>query len=390
MKVLHVVRQFLPSVGGFEDVVVNLCRELKAGHGIESRVVTLNRIFAEPARRLPEQETIAGIPVRRISYAGSSRYPLAPGVFRELGDADLVHVHCIDFFFDAFAATKWLHRRPLIASTHGGFFHTRFAALAKRIYFNTVTRASCLAYSTICASSDSDLRLFRRIAPDNTALVENGVDILKWRDAASRTVRPTMIFIGRFATNKRIDLLFPILHELRKIDPSWRLIVAGREYDLRLPELEVLAEMASVRDAVKFVTAPTDQECRALIGASTYFASASAHEGFGLSVVEGLSAGLVPILSDIPPFQDFIRHGGVGRIVDVNDPQQAALGIQALHQAHLEQADDWRAASLGAAGRYTWPDVAARFAAIYSKALGEARPPRSPRSVAAPVGSATE
>ena len=100
--VTHVVRQFLPNRGGLEDVVANLCRQLPP-LGYRTRVVTLDRLFVDPETVLPAQETIEGIEVVRIPWRGSNRYPIAPQVFQHLADADLIHVHAVDFFFDALA-----------------------------------------------------------------------------------------------------------------------------------------------------------------------------------------------------------------------------------------------------------------------------------------------
>jgi alpha-1,3-mannosyltransferase len=41
---------------------------------------------------------VAGIPIQRLPWRGSSRYPLAPSVLWHLQSADVVHVHAIDFF----------------------------------------------------------------------------------------------------------------------------------------------------------------------------------------------------------------------------------------------------------------------------------------------------
>jgi alpha-1,3-mannosyltransferase len=43
------------------------------------------------------------IEIARIPYFGSSRYPIALSVLRHIKEADPVHVHAIDFFFDYFA-----------------------------------------------------------------------------------------------------------------------------------------------------------------------------------------------------------------------------------------------------------------------------------------------
>lgn len=139
MNVVHVVRQFRPSVGGLEDAVISLVRNQRAA-GVDARVVTLDRIFIDLPRRLPRSGVVDGIPVTRLRWRGSTRYPVAPGVLRAVRGADLIHVHAVDFFFDYLAATWPLHGKPMVATTHGGFFHTDRRARFKRLWFNIVTR----------------------------------------------------------------------------------------------------------------------------------------------------------------------------------------------------------------------------------------------------------
>lgn len=98
MKVVHVVRQFHPSIGGMEDVVFNIAMQLHLQAGVDADVVTLNRVFTKSDVLLPASDKYRHVSIRRIGYLGSSRYPLAPGVLRMLCTADVVHVHGIDFF----------------------------------------------------------------------------------------------------------------------------------------------------------------------------------------------------------------------------------------------------------------------------------------------------
>ena len=110
MLIVHVVRQFHPGVGGLETVVRELASaQVKAGHRV--RVVTLDRLFNVAGRqKLPAREVLEGIEIIRIAYFGSTRYPLAFSALRHVRDADLVHVHAIDFFSDYLAWTKPLAR----------------------------------------------------------------------------------------------------------------------------------------------------------------------------------------------------------------------------------------------------------------------------------------
>lgn len=241
MRVAHVVRQYQPSIGGMEEVVRNLAQYQQSETIYEPYVVTLDRVFREPDKRLPKNETLDGVPVKRLSFRGSERYPLCPQVLNSLKKADLFHVHGIDFFFDYLALTQALHGRRLLVSTHGGFFHTSFAKRLKKLYFNSVTRASVTAYSRVIATSENDGEIFRQIADTSRLrVIENGVDIKKFEGAASKTLQPTLIYFGRWSVNKGILEALDLMASLCAQQPEtpWRLIIAGREYDLTTDHIQ--------------------------------------------------------------------------------------------------------------------------------------------------------
>ena len=366
MRVVHVVRQFSPSIGGLEDAALNLAGIQRRRLGIDARVVTLDRVFRQPGRLAPDDE-VAGIPVRRLSWRGSTRYPIAPAVIGAIEGADLVHVHAIDFFFDFLALTRPIHRRKLVVSTHGGFFHSEFATRAKRLWFASATRASCAAYDRVIACSRSDAEMFRGHAGSRLVTIENGIDLGKFADAASASPRRTILSFGRFARHKRVHLLFPLLAALRARTPDWRLIVAGSDSDATHQELRAAATDAGVADAVRFVIAPTDDELRALMGEASYYASASSHEGFGIAAVEALSAGLVPILNDIPPFRRLVDRTGVGLFAEMAQAEATADRIETFIRDTDHAASRRTAVQSGAS--FDWQDVAGLYVAQYRAVL---------------------
>ena len=368
-RIVHVVRQFSPSVGGLEDCVLNLARVQKAELGLDPRVVTLNRLFRAPDVVLPATDRIGDVPVTRIPWSGSSRYPLAPSVLGEIGDADLVHVHGIDFFFDFLAATRAIHGRRLVASTHGGFFHTEFASGLKRVWFQTVTRLSCRSYDRIIACSEQDAQTFAPITAQNLVTVENGVDIAKFAGAASPVPVRTLIAYGRFARHKRLATLMPLLRALRDGGEDWRLIVAGVEGEVLGTDLAAAARAHGVEDATRIVTGPTGAELHALIGEASYFVSPSAYEGFGLAAVEALSAGLVPVLSGIAPFRRLLAQVPTGLAFDPDAPDRTADALRALHRQRLADPADVRPALIAAAGPFDWRTAAKRYSEAYGLAV---------------------
>ena len=370
MLIVHVVRQFHPGVGGLESVVRELASaQVNARHQV--RVVTLDRLFNVAGKqKLPTRETLDGIEIVRIPYLGSSRYPLAFSVLRHIKDADLVHVHAIDFFFDYLAWTKPLHGCRLVVSTHGGFFHTKFASLLKRVWFQTVTRLSLKFYAGVAAVSASDFERFSSIRPNGMVCIENGANVSTFRDAAADHFQKSIISFGRFAKNKRIDLLIEFARALRRYDSEWRLTLAGRPGDLQTAEVSVLVENAGLVDAIDVVASPTDETVKALMGNSSFVASSSEYEGFGVAAVECMSAGLFPLLSEIPPFRRLIARTGLGITIDYSSPD---AGARHLLQNVPEIASSYaarRAACMRAAKAYDWPGVCREYSKFYNAAIG--------------------
>lgn len=373
LKVVHVVRQYLPSRGGMEDVVFNIARTQRDLHGQAPRVITLDRVFRQP-EVLPAEEEIEGIPVRRLSYSGSERYPFFPAVIKEVGDADVVHVHGIDFAFDYLSVTRFLHRKPLVACTHGGFFHTSFAQRAKKLFFHCVTRCTARGYHRILASSANDGAMFRQVVPEERIrVIENGVDIDKFADAASRTLTQTLIYVGRWTAHKGLDRTLALLATLRQADPSWRLIVAGREYDdINRDRLAQMARDAGVADAVEILPNPDNETIRAAMARASYAVCLSRHEGFGLAAIEAMSAGLIPILSAIPPFERLAGETLLPLIVP-DDTAEAAAAVQALHQRVAASHLTLRTQAQKSVQRYSWRNVVGAYVEEYERAVHESR-----------------
>lgn len=374
MLIVHVVRQFAPSVGGLEDVVRELSsRQGECGFAV--RVITLDRIFRPKGisseTRLPAYETIDGVEIIRISYWGSARYPIAPRVLRYIRAADIVHVHGIDFFFDFLAITKVLHRRRLVVSTHGGFFHTNYASSLKSIWFRTVTSMSMRAYAGVAAISSADFEKFSRIRPAGLCCIENGVNIYKLQRAGSPSATKNMVCLGRLSTNKRLDRLIEWVAEIRQIDPAWSLTIAGRAADQNANDIREMVVRSGQQDAIVVMDAPTDLQIRAIMGRSSVFVSASEYEGFGLAPVEGLSAGLYPVLSDIAAFRSLVSATGVGKLLDFKDIRAAATAFIDEWEKVSRIYQEVRQKCLEASRSYDWAAVSARYLTLYKSVLGQ-------------------
>jgi alpha-1,3-mannosyltransferase len=369
LNIVHVVRQFHPGIGGMENFVEQLAhQQLASGHHV--RVATLDRIFGEPeGRTLPVRETFDGIEIVRVPFAGSVRYPVAPRILRSIRNADLVHVHGVDFFCDFLAATAWLHRKPLILSTHGGFFHTPFLRRFKKLYFDVVTRTALSQFGAVIACSEEDNRRFASVAGRRLTLIQNPVDVGKFAGRADPFAH-NLIYFGRLAPNKELRRLIAWFAGLASRG-DWRLIVAGRPMGTTVAELASDARSAGVADRVEFHELPTDDELRALISRSSVYCCSSSYEGFGLAPVEAASAGLFPVLSDIPPFRTTLERLQFGLMVNFEDRSSWDDSYDQFEQSLTEFQAGFSKDRIGAnVADFGWRRAAHRFEGIYARVLG--------------------
>ncbi len=361
MKILHVVRQFAPAVGGLESYVKSMVsRQQALGHDCE--VLTLNKIFHSTLGALPERETIDRISVRRVPFIGFRRYFLpfvGPDYFRGF---DIIHVHNTDVFYDYIACLNLFLKKPIFATTHGGFFHTENFSLIKKIYFNTITRFSSAQYHTLFAISQNDLNNFqglnRNIVFQPNAVESLGDFISEGKD---------FVYLGRLAKHKKVDQLIKTHAALVKDHGvNARLHVIGPEWDVTLADLSALAKGLDIEDHVVFHGCLAPAAMPDVLRQCGYFVSASTYEGFGMSMLEAMSVGLIPFVQPNEAFKELIGLANLGACIDFADPATAARDIAGRMQAVSTSQRD---AAQKFSARYSWDTLVASSLVHYKDAL---------------------
>ncbi|WP_255573666.1 glycosyltransferase family 4 protein [Deefgea tanakiae] len=349
-----------------EDVVANLVKYQNEQTQYQPTVITLDRLFRNSADKLPKNEVVEGIPVIRLPYSGSSRYPICLSVFSLMKDFDVIHVHGVDFFYDFLALTKFIHKKKIIASTHGGFFHTPYAAGLKKVFFNTVTGITSALYDKVVACSDNDFAIFSQIAAaPRLVLVENGVNVEKFENVALGHAQSQIVYFGRWSVNKGLPELIELIAQLQKIKPEFSLVIAGRPYDVDAQKLNDLVSQNGLTN-IQIIESPSNEQLKSIIASSSYFACLSHHEGFGLAAIEAMSAGLIPILSAIPPFEKIQRESQLGFIL--KDKAEVKEQINSLAQfisSDKSEVIQQKEKAAEFAKQYSWTNVAKKYMELY-------------------------
>lgn len=382
MRILLATRVFWPNLGGIERHVQWLAEHLTLrGHTVD--IVTLDRAF-EDGRSLPPYDLLTHphggtSHVWRVPFAGSNRYPIAPRVAAFVRRYDLVHVHAIDFLADWLTLTRPWHGRPVVLSTHGGFFHTGFAPRLKKVWFQTMTRRLLASVDGLIYTSDQDQVLFARIT-DRGTLVRTGVGLDPWRGLRREPVPGRFVTVGRVDSHKGISNLLRALAVYKVGNPPFCAEVIGPEVVPGLVgQLKQEAARLGISECVRFHGKVDEATLLELVRTAELGLWPAEYESFGISVVETMAAGLVPVLNDIPAFRFFHASGADvagaaagtagpvnGALVDFRDAAAAARAI-ARTQRGRDPSGEQRAREVAA--RYSWEQVVVEVEQVYTAVL---------------------
>ncbi len=189
----------------------------------------------------------------------------------------------------------------------------------------------------------------------------------------------TLLYVGRLLPRKGIDNVIRALPLLRRSLPGpFRFEVVGgetRQADLaREPEMRRLADLATelgVRDLVHFVGHRRPSELHRYYSAADVFVSTPWYEPYGLTPLEAMACGAPAVVSAVGGMTFTVADGETGFHVRPNDPEHLADRLAALLRDPALRQQFSAAARARVAARFTWPQVAARVAALYVELLSE-------------------
>lgn len=365
MRVLQVTPTYSPSRGGIEDVVENLSRAL-TGLGVRSDVVHV-------APGLPESHRDdAGLTVMTTPLIGSSLVGIAPRLARIAASYDLIHVH--DPRMAAISVTLALSRGlpPRLLSTHGGFFHTPRLKWLKTIHRHVSAPLLLGGYQAVLATSKSDLAFLSK-SPGRTVVMENGVDISRFKRSARQGPRAMERWIcwGRLSSNKRLDRLVDLVGQARSVGRIIDLLICGDDFDGLAPRLQAQIDHAGLGAQIRLSPALSDEPLRAEIGTRDVFVTASTYEGFGLTVIEAMAAGLVVVCRDMAPLNAFVADGQTGIFLRFDGGDADLTTIARIMDLSPADASGLFERGQAVSARYDWSAKGRDFLALYRSVMDQ-------------------
>ena len=176
---------------------------------------------------------------------------------------------------------------------------------------------------TLSESSKAELVERLHFKPARVDVVPPGVDP-RFTPGAELAPEPLVVAVGRLVPVKRYDLLLDALAIARERHPGLRAVVVGEGYER--PRLEALRTELGAQDWCSLPGYVTDQELVDLYRRAWVVASASAHEGWGMTLTEAAACGTPAVATRIPGHEDAVRNGVTGVLVDDARDLGGAIG----------------------------------------------------------------
>lgn len=177
--------------------------------------------------------------------------------------------------------------------------------------------------------------------------------------AASRVTpparEPLVLFVGSIFNRRHVPLLLRAFTPIARDTPGARLVIVGDNRTFPHEDLDALAAQLGITPQVRMAKYVTDPELTALYREARAFVFLSEYEGFGLTPLEALAAGVPSVLLDTPVAREVFQEAAL--FVSAGDE----LGVTAAIRALLDY-DTVRAHCLtrgrALVASYTWPRTA--------------------------------
>ncbi|MBA2452553.1 MAG: glycosyltransferase family 4 protein [Chloroflexia bacterium] len=218
---------------------------------------------------------------------------------------------------------------------------------------------------TVSASVAADLVEAYPFAEGRIRAIPNGVrPLIADRNRSAPNGPPSILIVGTIEPRKNLVTLLDAMQYVWHEIPDAQLVVAGR-IGWRSEEILRKLREACLTSRVTFVESPPDTQLELLFEEASLFVYPSAHEGFGLPLLEAMSRDVPVIASDIPA----LRETADAAACFVNAFDSEALGNEIVRLL----ADPELCADLVQAGRqrvakHSWAETARRTRNAYQAA----------------------
>ena len=300
MKILFVLENFYPHIGGVETLFKKLTEALvEQGH--EVSVLTTRKNNTDKLN-----ENMNGVQIHRVPYDNRYKFTFLAGIpaIRLSKDVDIIHTTSYNAAVPAWLASKW-NGIPSLITFHEVWaklwyempFMTRMGQLVHYIFEQIILRLSFKKYIGVSDYTASALAA-NGIKEEKIVRIYNGLNYEEFKVETPPQKGPyDFTFFGRLGMSKGLDLIIEAASLLKEEKPSLQiLLILPKEPAGFLVEIKKRIEEKNLNQNIEIVHSLSFDQLKNKIAKAKAVLIPSYSEGFCFAAAETMALG-TPIIS---------------------------------------------------------------------------------------------
>ncbi len=369
MKILQISSAPVSYLGGTEKVVWEISKRLSKDHDVTILQTTL--YDPKKSSGITSEDNVKIITCKNDFFLGG--YGYSKEFVKKLKeiwkDYDVIHVHGYGRFASDLSLKFLKNKKPIIFTAHG-FFHSKKAALFKKMH--NITKGGLLKKATYCTALTKLERkqyLGRGVKKEKIKIVPDGVDLKQFETKTALNLKK------KYSKNKKIVLYIGGLHEskglqyvvraIKDLDVKFLIFGVDRGYEKKLRKL---VHELGLDEKVVFGGFVDESSKAKIYSIADVFVLFSEWEGFGLVLIEAMASGKPAIVSDRGALPFLVKNGKNGLIVKYPDIEKLKLSLESLLK------DDVKRKKIGKEAKkfskkFDWDIIVKKYGSLYKGAI---------------------
>jgi glycosyltransferase involved in cell wall biosynthesis len=251
---------------------------------------------------------------------------------------------------------------PMVVTVHDVSFaaHPEWFSWREGTRRRLLTRLSARRAARVITVSDFSKREIVRhlgIPAAKVDVIYSGVTAWTTDPERARPSRPLVLFVGSLFNRRHIPELIEAFTRVLRTRPDARLDIVGDNRTRPHVDVDALIARADAGGAIRARSYVSDDELAALYRCAAVFVFPSDYEGFALTPLEALAAGVPVVLLDTEVAREI--YGPAAVYVERPDPSSIASALEHLLDSEAER-QRLLAAAQAQLQRYSWKECGQR------------------------------
>ncbi len=257
---------------------------------------------------------------------------------------------------------------------HFAFSHLHAGVVARRVVFHSEFHRSQFLGALpglIRPVPDVDLRELPDRIASRSVVLPLGTEVAASMPGAEPIDVPTILWSHRWEFDKAPDRFLDAIERLRSEGERFRVRLLGQRFREVPPELVALRELLG-DDLIGDEYIPSRSAYLDAVRSADIVVSTSRHEFFGLSMLEAIRSGLLPVLPDDLSYPELLPDEA--HIRPFLYPRAEGLApalAEALSTVRSGAEQELRRTIVRSSDRFSWERIAPRYDALFDEVAAE-------------------